>query len=424
MGMKQFRGEIPWLIDRASAADLDSKTQKVLDELSESAESSPYRPFDAGTFPRLFKLSNFVELSDRVFMHGSKKRPYEDWSFMAEAGETPSLTSQALEDLYDIMSNLLRRMMQTSMFLAESRIQATSTKGSPTSRDVTVDDVEGMCQVLNVARDSWGFWTTLPRKADLRVVSGDHRRGFSARSGLSYDAVESALAVRHHQGRLRSASVGSSASYSSVSGSEKSSDSQTPPPRVSRDGYAEYDEAPPAHISQQDPIAQFEDRSNQPWEADMEVEIEVAYDSYLEDESLSDQAESGHETDEEEDRRSEQPKSSSQRQTKRKRRRAEEEAVEIYLQDLDVYERVKEEHRLTALLGIGNPSGPLEQYADLGRRPKVRRKMTDDSRDVQPRAEWEWNTVKGRLLSVVEDEDQDIPVQSVEQPDDDVQSDD
>ena len=423
IGEKRSHGIIPWLVTVEVAARLDKRRDEIQSQSSDS-EDPPNAVLEDENMPHhLFRLSTFVELSERIFMNGSRGAEYEHWSYSAEEGEWPCMTSEVVEELHELVLNFLRRALQTTIFLAQSRIRAATNQYYIPRKEVKEEDVHAMLQVLNIKSDLWNYWTNLPRRAHFRVVPGDHRHGYDDKGSLSYDAVEAALSTRHHNGRLRSLSVASSSSRGSLSGSDDSEDSDVPAVRISREGFVEYDEPPPLHISLLPLLAQPVERGGRRREPEFEIEIEDAGDSQYEDDSggpsgkEDEDGDSGQMHASDGERSSPRKKPLRSQMSSRKRRRVDEEGVEIYLQDLDVHNRVQEEHRLTQLLGIGTPSGPAEKYAEAGHRPKVARRSAADVEIWKPtyRAAWEIYDVDEFDEGDGDVEQHEIPVKSVEE---------
>ncbi|RMD39979.1 hypothetical protein DV735_g5160, partial [Chaetothyriales sp. CBS 134920] len=396
LGAKRAADSLPWLITSAVARRLDGQVNKEHEGASDS-ETDPLGEQSSPDMPhQLFKLSMMIELSERVFMIGSKKAEYEHWAYNGGVNEHPSMTSEAVQELYELMVNFLRRILQTTIFLSQSRIRSCTNVDRLPKNQVKLVDVVAMRRVLNLQSDSWDFWTKLPRKANLRVIRGDHEQGCGTRI-VPYDEVEAALSIRHRGGRHRSLSpesdrkLGSSPSSDSMGDWEDPDDSDclgqvdSPEERISRKGFAEYDQPIPTHVSALDLHEQPIRHGGRQRAPEFDYIVKMAQETDSDDEPRSQPSSSPSSMD---------PDDAGHRwrMSSRKRRRIEEEALEIYMQDLDALSSVQEEKRLAELLQVGEVPHPAHEWQDIGSRPRVRRKTEAEVRRWKVGCQSEWET--------------------------------
>ncbi|RMZ80298.1 hypothetical protein DV738_g2795, partial [Chaetothyriales sp. CBS 135597] len=396
-GAKHAGDSSPWLITSGVARRLDREASEACEGASDSEDNSAGEQGSPDTAHQLFKLSTMIELSERVFMIGSKKAEYEHWAYNGDINEHPSITSEAVKEFYELMVNFLRRIIQTTIFFSQSRIRSCTNADRLPKNQVKLVDVVAMRRVLNLESDSWDFWTRLPRKANLRVIRGDHEQGPGRTRIVPYDEAEAALSIRHRGGRYRSLSLASDRSLSSSSGSDNlgdwedpdDSDSlgqiESPRERINRAGFAEYDQPIPTHISTLDLHEQPIRHGGRQREPEFDYVVKMAHETDSDDEPRSQLSSSPSSMDLGEADRTWNISS-------RKRRRIEEEALEIYMQDLDAFSTVQEEKRLADLLKVGEVPHPGHDWQDFGYRPRVRRKTEAEVRRWKAGHQSEWET--------------------------------
>lgn len=150
-------------------------------------ESVPEGLIEPARFLRLDKL---LELSERVFMNQAEDTIsvgiHSDWE--------PTLTMTAFQDLYNLVISVTKRIIQSALFFAMSRLRAIKTGrpswASRTGFAVQKKDVVTALKVLNLKRDSWNFWARAPRRCGLKVVETMTKK---ATIELAYDEVERRL---------------------------------------------------------------------------------------------------------------------------------------------------------------------------------------------------------------------------------------
>ena len=199
-----------WLIDYDTAQALDEVADQQ--ERESSVQESDSEDVDGVDHGQLFHLEKMLSLSTRVFMNSTQHSAQQHWRNMAAMDETPAMTIDVLEHFHDIVVNLLRRVIQSTLFLAQSRIRSTTTGQYNAASIVSKHDVYAALDILNMKADAWDYWTRLPRRFGFEMVGGSHEKGASDKHPLTYDQVEADLSVRKSRSRRRSMSVGSSTS--------------------------------------------------------------------------------------------------------------------------------------------------------------------------------------------------------------------
>ena len=353
----QQETSLPFVINHDVASQLDAITEESLnakDESDNEGEMMDYGPHE------LFNLLTFIELSSNFFMHGSRSTPTNNWRAFAEEGESPAMTQQVILEFRELVVSLVRRLVRTTLFLAQSRLRASTTQNRTPARLVSEYDVRAALTILKSKSDLWEYWTKLPKRFGFKVVSGSHRKGDHIKRVLSYDEVEATLTVRRHAGRRRSLSVTSGASTeSSVESDEASS-----------------------------MAGEFESGSE---DANLEETVDEIP-AHRQDEQMREGSSST------EEETSAQKPAASSRISPNKRKRLLEEELEQYLEDMDQQARQEEEARLLSLLGVEAPNLTKQEPIELGRRPKVPRKSVEEVAIWAPFCQAEWESHPTTLL--------------------------
>ncbi|MCJ1340729.1 hypothetical protein MMC09_006025 [Bachmanniomyces sp. S44760] len=115
----------------------------------------------------VFRLKNFIELSTRVFMNSSIKE--ENWESYVPEGGSPSIMYSAFSEFLNLTVSALKRLMQSAMFFAMSRLRATDRSRSIHLRKVRRRDVIAAVKTLNLQPDSQVFWTHAACRSNVEV---------------------------------------------------------------------------------------------------------------------------------------------------------------------------------------------------------------------------------------------------------------
>ncbi len=372
----QQETNMPFVINHEVASWLDEKTEKSIDSDDDSegeAEVSVSAPYE------LFHLLTFIDLSEKVFMHGSQRNADENWRAFAEDGETPAMTQQVVSEFHDLVINLLRRLVQTTLFLTQSRLRASTTQHQTPARAVVGEDIHAALTILKSESSLWDYWTKLPRRFGFRVVSGSNRKGDNVRKALSYDEVEAILAPRRSSGRRRSLSITSAASTETSARSEASSiagDVKTTSEDTDVEVVAE-------ETSSHSPDEQTQEGTDS-------IEAEVTASKHAR----------------------------TLRVAPNKRKRLLGEEMDRYLEEMDQQARQEEEARLSSLLAVEGVGRIKQEQHKLGRRPKAPRKSVEELPTWAPiyQAEWESHP---RALSEDGSNHADATITTYEQQEDD-----
>ena len=152
----------------------------------------------------LLDLKVFLALSKRFFMNSSV--PENNWRSYTEQREYPSMMYSAFLDFHTLVLSITRRLVQSSLLLAMSRLRALDASGQYDSRRyVRQGDVSAALNILGLEPDGRKTWIGAARKCRLRVY--ENVRHLQA-SGIKYgyDDVEEILRTEQARPRGRSGS--------------------------------------------------------------------------------------------------------------------------------------------------------------------------------------------------------------------------
>jgi len=173
-----------WLLTR----DTSRWVQERLDD-DEGGGSDTLKNLPA---VKLLNLPMWLELSERIFMNAASPREDENWRAIAEDMETPSIMNTAFSDFHNLAITITKRLIQSSLFYAMSRLRATDSSQYRHQPVVRSRDVKTALQILGMRPNASEFWTRAARRCDLDVY---HDSSNISRKGkpLKYDEVERLL---------------------------------------------------------------------------------------------------------------------------------------------------------------------------------------------------------------------------------------
>ncbi|KAK4940771.1 hypothetical protein LTR10_019164 [Elasticomyces elasticus] len=341
-----------WLIDAATASELDQSTneQEVASDTSEKAtETNITLSVEACRF---FHLSTFLTLSERFFINQSASQANTRHQHV-EDDQGPAMTIEVVLDYHNLVTSFTRRLVQTCIFLAMSRLRSLGSNHYKHGGLVKHEDVSAALAVLGVKSSSADYWVRLARRNRLSVVDGGHRKGSSTKAAMPYDEVEERLS---NPRRGRSRSVESQVSSADSLASEDSDDGKGD--SHSDDEAYEEDEEQSSEGSRSD-------------EVDDDESDTVRRDGYELDPLVE--------------------KSSSIPLSKKQKIEVLEQEQDEYMERLDREAGRQEEARLLQSLGLPVEKEPKEEEFELGHRPKVLRKSVEECMGWSGvyQAEWE-----------------------------------
>lgn len=183
-----------WVIDAQLAKEMNSHKDSVQENHSRL------------TFARLFHLQAWLKLSEQMFMNSAV--PGENWQSLEEEEEEelPKMRATALEDFHSLAVSVTKKIMLSSLHVAESRIRAKRAVKPNTKGLVKTRDVEAAVASLKLKPDRQRYWATAARRLGVHVYDGplpedsedsggsdDEGNNEEQQGPLSYDDVEAQL---------------------------------------------------------------------------------------------------------------------------------------------------------------------------------------------------------------------------------------
>jgi RNA polymerase I-specific transcription initiation factor RRN5 len=364
-----------WLIDWDTATALD---ERVLDHEEAASDSEDLPPPEDVPGEGLFRLSSWLELSERIFMNPGPPLLHANWHNMATEDQRPALTYATFSDFHNLAVSITRRLMQTCMFLAESRMRSTKGQGYDPKPSVKEQDVLTTLEVLGMTSSLSDILLGVARRNSLCVVRGSHEKGSGRSQVLTYDEVEMELSRRRKSQRgRRSVSTASRSSGTPIS--VEDSDPHQTHPAVGKDVL----DAVAKNSISRDPSPSL-----------------ISLQDAERDVSMSDLSESDIDADLEESHGDEYGGLSFAASTSRQKRRRVylESQQDAYMEALDRDQGEAEEERLWQILGREPPvtvKGEAEEV--LGNRPKTLRKTEEDLAEWQGVFAGEWEAFGERI---------------------------
>jgi RNA polymerase I-specific transcription initiation factor RRN5 len=181
---KELHGDY-WLINKSVAEWAQDRFIKGLEGVDEVAKVLP-----AAT---LLNPREWLCLSENVFMNPGPPNSESNWHNISfDDDEAPSLTHTAFSDFHSLTISVTRRLVQTALFCAESRLKATSNKHHSRDRNVMNRDITAALEMLKMKRSKFDFWVHAARRNNVEVEERKRKETLKGRA-MSYDEVESIL---------------------------------------------------------------------------------------------------------------------------------------------------------------------------------------------------------------------------------------
>ncbi|KAK5675011.1 hypothetical protein LTS10_012423 [Elasticomyces elasticus] len=201
-----------WLINEDLAASIEEQLQSTEENGEETAADGERSsgeqeeaPIPLFTSAQLLCPEAFLQLSRNVFMNAPPESG-DNWRDLLGEGSGlsgPAIFHTAFDDLHNLAVSFTRRLVQTTLFQAQSRLRASDasrTNWAPVA-EVKPFDVSTAAEMLNLRTDWWGYWAKVPRRCGLEVFT-DIKKYADGRSRtkngvkLAYDEVETEMGLR------------------------------------------------------------------------------------------------------------------------------------------------------------------------------------------------------------------------------------
>ena len=210
-----------WLLTCKIAKKVDSCLSQGPDGEAQVTETIPSAV--------VLNLSAFLRLSSRLFMNSADQEG--NWRSLVESRDRPSIFFSAFSDLSNLLLTVTKRLVQSTLYFAMSRIRAMDASTYKASRAVTSQDVRAALEVLSMKATAHDYWVYVARRCRLDIVDrrGRLRKRKVLGRRMDYDEVEAILSQgRDVKGRYASSQsrVGSRAISHTTDSSSRSGFSQ------------------------------------------------------------------------------------------------------------------------------------------------------------------------------------------------------
>ncbi len=319
----------------------------------------------------LLNLSNWLELSTRVFMNPATPREEENWRFLAEPGEEPSIWATAFADFQQLAISVTKRLVSTTIFCTMSRLRAMDPRSFNRYDIVKPADIEAAAKIIGLEINNNKFWRECPRRCNLNIV-----KRTSAAAGdqppMGYDEVEEVLQKRDKASQSAAPSDGEASRTALSAPSSPRSDSPGSSSSVS------------SSVSEPRPESDMEDVNMDTPVRDLAAEYLQAVE--LEHAGPIDPSASEFEH----------PHGHNKRMKKNiMAREALDRAHAEYTEAFDIQASLLEEQRLWEILEQAPPFAIKPEEVELPKRPTQQRKGDDELKDWRDRMEFwsQWETL-------------------------------
>ncbi|EKV11918.1 Homeodomain-like [Penicillium digitatum] len=183
-----------WVITRDRAQDLD-------DQEDNSARG------DLRLASDLLNLPYWVRLSYVLFMNFGGTQAENNWWNLAKRqdlitayGHTPSMTADTAVDFYSLTVSITRRLVQSSLFFAMSRLRSSNRSGNDRKGHIRTQDVRAAIEVLNMKHCRPNF-VDIARRNETVLEDINNRKGWTPTVFTYEEAKE--IIERHEWTRYR-----------------------------------------------------------------------------------------------------------------------------------------------------------------------------------------------------------------------------
>ncbi|CAP80290.1 Pc12g06630 [Penicillium rubens Wisconsin 54-1255] len=182
-----------WIITRAHAHDLENEDGSARGDLRLASD--------------LLNLPYWVRLSYCLFMNFGGKQVENNWWNLAKRqdlitayGHTPSMTADTAVDFYSLAVSVTRRLVQSSLFFAMSRLRSSNRSGNDRKGYVRTQDVRAAIEVLNMKHCRPNF-VDIARRNETVLEDINNRKGWVP-TVFSYEEAEEII-DKHEWTRYR-----------------------------------------------------------------------------------------------------------------------------------------------------------------------------------------------------------------------------
>ncbi|KAI5839263.1 hypothetical protein DFP73DRAFT_562115 [Morchella snyderi] len=167
---------------------LDTASSWTIEQMYKGNEIDEIR--DIAPETELLNIYNMLEISESIFMNGSGDG--HNWQFLGS--DSPAIRYTAFKDLHTLVVSLTRRIVQTTIYMATSRVRGMESQVFGKSKLIRPADVKAAVNCLRLPENSREYWIRIPRRTGLHVYNRkEDIRKKSNMGYIPYDELEQVL---------------------------------------------------------------------------------------------------------------------------------------------------------------------------------------------------------------------------------------
>ncbi|KAL8798934.1 MAG: hypothetical protein Q9200_007665 [Gallowayella weberi] len=170
-----------WKLDQGKARWVEQRLRESEEGEAEVCEKVPAA--------EVLKLNELIKLSQNIFMNGGNID--SNWRSFCTKNESPAILHTAFSDLHSVVMSITRRLVQSSLFFAMSRLRAAKSSTYTPQPAVKHCDVLAALKILGMKENSRDTWAHVARRCGLEVY--DHAYESHSRRKMEYGEVERIL---------------------------------------------------------------------------------------------------------------------------------------------------------------------------------------------------------------------------------------
>ncbi|KAH8803144.1 hypothetical protein F5884DRAFT_804555 [Xylogone sp. PMI_703] len=171
---------------------LDTKACKLLGAQENDGDKIQDATQDIVPAAGLLNLKNWLRLAEGVFMNPGGSLIEDNWTMIAEPGESPAIRATAFEDFYSLAISITKRIVSTVLFCTSSKIRALDSKKLKHAQ-ITAEDVKAAVKILGLKTDWNDYWIHCARRCHLEVYEGASTKNYDDMTFMTYNQVEQQL---------------------------------------------------------------------------------------------------------------------------------------------------------------------------------------------------------------------------------------
>ena len=169
---------------------LDMTTAQWIEDRLHEGENGESKVLQVLPAAKLLNLKSYLKLSSHLLMNSND--PEYNWRSYSGRYESPSILHTAFSDFHNLAVSITRRLIQSSLFFAMSRLRAVNTSNYTHQQQVRRQDIIAALNVLGMEHNARNYWAKVTKRCNVDVYE-DLGRKTAKGEKLSYEEVERRL---------------------------------------------------------------------------------------------------------------------------------------------------------------------------------------------------------------------------------------